>query len=123
VAKERKSGYVASGPSTPAAGRIHRAGRLDEVLNRLREVKVTVVRGGALLDSDALWYDVQDRRTSTGHLHARNALRGALDGFPDLVVWDAAKGRTKAERLALVDRVLAELGGKRRHGGGWSVRQ
>ena len=104
--KGRKSGYVAS----PRADRLRRTGCLEQVVKHLEVVRRHVAGGGSITEA-----------LLTGTLaawHARLALNAGCDSA-SVATWD--ERRTQAERLALVDRVLGELGGKQQHGGGWSV--
>jgi len=104
----RASGYV-----SPLRDRAERTGHLAELIARLRAARRAVLADGSLLEAVADG-TLEGWRT-------RLALQHAL-GFA-LADWDQAAGRTRAERLALVDRVLTELGAQptpaRR--GGWSV--
>jgi len=100
---------VASVARSPYAARAERKGQLVELVDVLRAVRGEAQQGRALTDAVA-----------TGTLwgwRAREALSHCL-GVP-LANWDRERGRTQGERLALVDRVLAELGLERR--GGWRV--
>lgn len=101
----KKSGYVA-----PMAARADRRGELVELRAHLATVRTAVAGGDSLLEAVAdgtLW-----------GWRSREALSHAL-GLP-LANWDREPGRTLGERLALVDRVLAECGVVA-HRGGWSV--
>lgn len=96
----RKSAY---------ATRAEDKGQLVELIDVLRAVRFAVQDGEALTDAVA-----------TGTLwgwRAREALSNCL-GVP-LANWDREPGRTQLERLALVERVLAECGVE--HKGGWRV--
>lgn len=91
------------------AVRSERKGQLVELVDVLRAVRFAVQDGEALTDAVA-----------TGTLwgwRAREALSNCL-GVP-LANWDREPGRTQLERLALVERVLAECGWV--HLGGWRV--
>lgn len=100
----------AGGPKSPYAVRSERKGQLVELVDVLRRVRFGVQDGEALTDAVAdgtLW-----------GWRAREALSNCL-GVP-LANWDREPGRTMGERLALVERVLAECGEAPRRGG-WTV--
>lgn len=91
------------------AARAERRGELPEVVQALLAVRVAVRAGGTLLESVA-------DGTLLGW-RTREALNSCLS--EPVANWDRAAGRTQGERLALVERALAELGVV--HRGGWSV--
>lgn len=106
VAGGKSSLYV-----SPLADRAERRGQLTELSAHLFGVKAAVAAGDSLLEAvgdGTLW-----------GWRSREALSHAL-GVP-LANWDRERGRTQAERLALVDRVLSELGVTQVRRGGWSV--
>lgn len=85
-------------------------GQLVELVAFLQQVRIDVLEGSSIT-----------RAVSDGTLwgwRARLALSDCA-GQP-VAVWDEQPGRTQGERLALVDRSLAECGVER-HRGGWSV--
>ena len=91
------------------AVRSERKGQLVELVEFLRRVRAEVDEGGSLSEAVAdgtLW-----------GWRARQALSHCL-GLP-VATWDAEHGRTRLERLALVERALAECGVE--HKGGWRV--
>lgn len=95
---------------SPYAVRAEGKGQLVELVDVLRRVRGEVQAGAALTDAVAdgtLW-----------GWRSRQALSNAL-GVP-LANWDREPGRTTLERLALVERVLAECGVEA-HRGGWAV--
>ena len=100
----RKSAYA-----TPLAARAERRGHLVELGDRLRLARVAVTAGSTLTEVVAdgtLW-----------GWRAREALSHVL-GEP-LANWDGRAGRTQLERIAVVERALAECGVV--HRGGWAV--
>ena len=107
----RRAPGVVSGYVSPLRARAERTGHLDELRQRLTAARREVRAGGSLLEAVA-------DGTLEGW-RARLALQHAL-GFP-LADWDNAAGRTQGERLALVERVLSELGVAQVRRGGWSV--
>ena len=97
------------------AVRIEANGQLVDLVDFLLKVRAQAYAGGFLTDAVAdgtLW-----------GWRARMALTQALGFGENLVDWDRSLARTQLERIALVERVLAELGAEpvlpRR--GGWSV--
>ena len=97
------------------AVRIEANGQLVDLVDFLLKVRAQAYAGGCLTDAVAdgtLW-----------GWRARMALTQALSYGDILADWDRALARTQLERIALVERVLAELGAvpvpPRR--GGWSV--
>lgn len=113
----RQSGYVINLEAlqrvvSPLEDRARRTGRHGAMVARLERVRVAV-DGGATIRAA-----VTDGQVDSWH--ARQALTHALGVGQNVTDWDQERFRTQGERLALVERVLAELGvGKRR--GGWSV--
>lgn len=106
VAGGKSSLYV-----SPLADRAERRGHLTELSAHLLGVKAAVAAGDTLLEAvgdGTLW-----------GWRSREALSHAL-GVP-VANWDRERGRTQAERLALVERVLSELGVALVRRGGWSV--
>ena len=98
---------------SPYAVRAERKGQLVGLVEILLSVRDGVHDGATLLDGVA-----------TGTLwgwRARMALDTALPMGFALADWDNAPGRTQLERLALVERVLAECGHVEARRGGWSV--
>ena len=105
----RVVGGKRSAYESPLAARVERRGEAGDLATRLAEAQRDVRAGSSLLDAVAdgtLW-----------GWRAREALSHCL-GEP-LANWDRSPGRTQLERLALVARLLAELGGELR--GGWRV--
>lgn len=99
---------VAGGKSAYAK-RVEGRGQLVGLVEFLREVRTGVLKGRSLLDGVAdgtLW-----------GWRARLALSDVLT--QPLADWDNAPGRTQLERLAVVERALAECGVE--HRGGWRV--
>ena len=97
------------------AVRIEANGQPVDLVDFLLKVRAQAYAGGFLTDAVAdgtLW-----------GWRARMALTQALGFGENLVDWDRSLARTQLERIALVERVLAELGAEpvppRR--GGWSV--
>lgn len=96
---------------SPLAWRAEQKGDLSDLRARLQAVKAAVVEGRSLLDAVA-----------TGTLwgwRARLALSDVLTA--PVADWDSAPGRTQLERLAVVERALAECGHVETHRGGWNV--
>ena len=107
--ERRVSGGKQSAYVSPLGARAERRGELVELRAHVAAVRVAVDAGGTLLEAVAdgtLW-----------GWRTREALSHAL-GEP-LANWDRQPGRTRLERVALVERVLAELGVV--HRGGWQV--
>lgn len=104
----RSSCYV-----SPQRARAERSGTIGQLRATLSAARSHVVGGGTLLEAVA-------DGTAAGW-QARLALQHALSFGENLADWDNAAGRTQAERLALVERVLAELGDEPTRRGGWSV--
>ncbi len=96
---------------SPYAVRSERKGQLVGLVEFLLEVRREVRDGGSLTDAVAvgtLW-----------GWRARLALSDVLE--VPLANWDRAPGRTQLERLAVVERALAECGHVENHRGGWTV--
>ena len=96
---------------SPYAVRAEGKGQLIGLVEFLLAVREEVRDGGALTDAVAdatLW-----------GWRARLALSDVL-GVP-LANWDRAPGRTQLERLAVVERALAECGHSDNHRGGWLI--
>lgn len=89
---------------------LDRAKTMRAAIPALLVARASLLRGGLLFDGVAVG-------TADGWT-ARMLLQRACDAT-NLHAWETAKGRTEAERLALVDRVLADCGHVRR--GGWTV--
>lgn len=115
-ASEAVSGRrVVGGRRSPYASalgaRIERQGATVELRARLEELRRAVLAGHGILNVVAdgtLW-----------GWQTRMALQHELHGL-SLADWDA--GRTEAERLALIERVLAQLvGAEPKRKGGWRV--
>lgn len=99
------------GAKSAYAVRAERKGQLIGLVEILVSVRDGIHAGRTLLDGVA-----------TGTLwgwRARLALSSVLD--VPLADWDNATGRTKLERLAVVERALNECGLVETHRGGWSV--
>lgn len=96
---------------SPYAVRAEGKGQLVGIVAVLLAVRDGVRDGATLLDGVAdgtLW-----------GWRARLALSDVLT--QPVADWDNAPGRTQLERLAVVERALAECGHVETHRGGWSV--
>ena len=113
VTGERRVAGKSSAYVAPIGARAERRGHLEELTARLCLVRRGVAGGSTIVD------EVADG-TLMGW-RAREALSNVL-GEP-VVTWDSRGGRTNLERVAVVERALAELGHQyappRR--GGWSI--
>lgn len=101
-----RSGYDVE---APWVWRAKQAGRIDDLLARLKEVRRVVRAGGEIFPCVAdgtLW-----------GWRVRTALSSLVGEAID--EWDKRRGRTHLERLAVLDRALGELGVE--HRGGWSI--
>ncbi|MDP2271279.1 MAG: hypothetical protein Q8K32_11145 [Archangium sp.] len=83
---------------------------MDEVVSFLVQVRRDVAAGSTLVEAVA-------DGTLLGW-RAREAINSCLN--EPVANWDRERGRTKGERLALLARVLGELG-VAPHRGGWNV--
>lgn len=105
----RRDGFDAD---APWAWRVVEAGHGPEVAESLSTCRSAVIEGSTLME-------VVADGTLKGW-HCREAL-SAVAGEP-LANWDTRRGRTQAERLAVVERAIGELGARRPlRRGGWTV--
>lgn len=118
-AKPAESKYVATPKAPRALGigvgvglGVNRDANIKTAIPALRRARRALLTGGDLFDGVA-------DGTSEGWL-ARILLQRAA-GAGALLDWERRHGRSVYERLALVDRVLAECGFEQR--GGWQVSQ
>lgn len=96
---------------SPYAVRAEGKGQLVGLVAVLLAVRAGVREGATLLDGVA-----------TGTLWGWRARLSLSDVLTQpLADWDNAPGRTQLERLAVVERALAECGHIETHRGGWSV--
>lgn len=107
-ARRTESHFVAT---APWAARAHDAGRAAELGRGLEQLHAAVKRGSSILEVVAAGTSPAWR--------LRMALSNVA-GEP-IANWDRRSGRTRGERLELLERALVELGTWSNRKGGWQV--
>lgn len=107
---ERRSKRTESAYVSPWVTRALRNDQAGQLAGELRRALEHVRSGGTIIEAVA--------GTREGW-HARIVLSSIVQTA--LAVWDGDRGRTKGERVALLERALVELGAASERTGGWTV--